>query len=221
MVFGGGGASGDVNTMYITAGLTNEQHGLFSAITAATPTPSPDFSISASPMTVTITAGNTATFTVTFAPLNGFNSAVMLACSGKPLGSTCSLSPSSVTPTTGGNANTSTLTIMTNSSPYSAAAVMAKNPSGGIFALLLPVPALGLLVAGRGNRSRVSGRKWIHYLAGSLALLFVAGFLLAAGGCGYNANNAGNGTQRGMATVMITGTSGNLAHSTSVSLTVQ
>jgi len=30
-----------------------------------------------------------------------------------------------------------------------------------------------------------------------------------------------NGTQRGMATVMITGTSGTLSHSTSVSLTVQ
>jgi hypothetical protein len=62
---------------------------------------------------------------------------------------------------------------------------------------------------------------WIHYLAGSLTLLIVAGFLLAAGGCGYNANNAGNGTQRGTATVMITGTSGSLSHSTSVSLTVQ
>lgn len=101
---------------------------------------------------------------------------------------------------------------------------MAKNTSGGIFAVLLPIPTLGLLgvfLAGKRNRQQPYGRKWIHYLAGSFALLIVVGVLLAAGGCGYNAKNAGNGTQRGTTTVMITGTSGSLSHSTSVSLTVQ
>jgi hypothetical protein len=49
----------------------------------------------------------------------------------------------------------------------------------------------------------------------------VAGFLLAAGGCGYNANSAANGTQRGTTTVMITGTSGILTHSATVTLTAQ
>jgi hypothetical protein len=34
-------------------------------------------------------------------------------------------------------------------------------------------------------------------------------------------NNTGNGTQRGTTTVMITATSGNLSHSSSVTLTVQ
>ena len=224
MVFGGGGTSGNSNTMYITAGLANEQHGLFSAITAnAAAAPTSDFNISASPMTRTIAAGQPASFTVTLGGLNGFNSAVTLGCSGQPNGSTCSFSPASVSPASGGTA-TSTLTIMTSSSPYMPAAVMASNSTGGLFALLLPIPALGLLgllVAGKGNRQRISGMSWIHYLTGSLALLIVAGFLLAAGGCGYNANNAGNGTQRGTATVMITGTSGSLSHSTSVSLTVQ
>jgi uncharacterized protein (TIGR03118 family) len=224
MVFGGGGTSGNSNTMYITAGLANEQHGLFSAITAnAAPAPTSDFNISASPMTRTIAAGQTASFTVTLGGLNGFNSAVTLGCSGQPNGSTCSFSPASVSPASGGTA-TSTLTIMTSSSPYMPAAVMASNSTGGVFALLLPIPALGLLgllVAGKGNRQRISGVSWIHYITGSLALLIVAGFLLGAGGCGYNANNAGNGTQRGTATVMITGTSGSLSHSTSVSLTVQ
>jgi len=47
MVFGGGGSSGDPNTMYITAGLANEQHGVFAAITAnaAAPPTGADFSI--------------------------------------------------------------------------------------------------------------------------------------------------------------------------------
>jgi uncharacterized protein (TIGR03118 family) len=226
MVFGGGGAqSGNPNTMYITAGLNNEMHGLFAAITAnATPPPaSADFSISASPSTLTIAAGQPAAFTVTLGGLNGFSSAVTLSCSGQPLGSTCNFSPASVSPASGGTA-TSTMTITTSSSPYNPAVRMAKNSTGGIFATLLPMPTLGLfglLVAGKRNRQRLQGRKWFHFLAGSFALLIVAGLLLTAGGCGYNANSASNGTQRGATTVMITGTSGSLTHSATVTLTVQ
>ena len=226
MVFGAGGAqSGDPNTMYITAGLANEMHGLFAGITAnATPPPaSGDFSIAATPSTLTIAAGQPAAFTVTLGGLNGFSSAVMLTCSGQPLGSTCSFSQPSVSPASGGTV-TSTMTIMTSSSPYNPALKMAKNSTGGIFAAVLPIPALGflgLLVVGKGNRQRLLGRKRFPFLTGSLALVIVVAALLAAGGCGYNANSAGNGTQRGMTTVMITGTSGSLSHSASVTLTVQ
>src|SRR5580693_1107293 len=226
MVFGGGGAqSGDPNTMYITAGLANETHGLFAAITRNTTPPAgtADFSIAASPSTLTIAAGQPAAFTVTLGGLNGFTSAVTLTCSGQPLGSTCNFSPASVSPASGGTA-TSTMTIMTSSSPYNPAVRMAKNPTTGIFAALLRVPILGLfglLVAGKRNRQLLRGRKWFHYMTGSLALLIAAGFLLTAGGCGYNANSASNGTQRGTTTVMITGTSGNLTHSATVTLTVQ
>ena len=225
MVFGGGGPSGDANTMYITAGLANEQHGLFSAITAnATPPPTGDFNISASPSTSTISAGQNASFTVTVGGLNGFNSAVTLTCSGMPANSNCSFSPASVMPTSGGMV-TSTMTISTSSSPYMHAGLISGNQTGGLYAMILPIPALVLLGAflakSIGSR-RVTGTKWISGLAGSLALLFATACLLAASGCGGNGmNNPGNGTQRGMATVMVTGTSGNLTHSTSVSLTVQ
>jgi uncharacterized protein (TIGR03118 family) len=226
MVFGAGGAqSGDPNTMYITAGLANEMHGLFAAITASAtpPAATADFSIAASPSTLTIAAGQPAAFTVTLGGLNGFSSAVTLTCSGQPLGSTCNFSSASVSPASGGTA-TSTMTIATSSSPYNPAVKMAKNSTGGIFAAVLPIPALGLLgllAVGRASRQHLLGKKRFRYLTGSLALLIAVGFLLAAGGCGYNANSAGNGTQRGMTTVMITGTSGSLSHSTSVTLTVQ
>jgi hypothetical protein len=226
MVFGAGGAqSGNTNTMYITAGLNNEMHGLFAAITAnaTPPAASADFSIAASPSTLTIPAGQPAAFTVTLGGLNGFSSGVTLTCSGQPLGTTCSFSPASVSPASGGTA-TSMMTIATSSSPYMPAVRMAKNSTGGIFAAVLPIPALGflgLLVVGRGGRQHLLGKKRFRYFTGSLALLILVGFLLAAGGCGYNANSAGNGTQRGTTTVMITGTSGSLSHSTSVTLTVQ
>jgi uncharacterized protein (TIGR03118 family) len=225
MVFGGGGPSGDINTMYITAGLANEGHGLFSAITAnTTPAPTADFNISASPSTLTISAGNSASFTVTVGGLNGFNSAVTLTCSGQPVNSSCKFSPASVTPASGGTA-TSMMTISTSSSRYMHAGLISGNQTGGRYAMVLPIPALVLLamfLAGSIRRSRVVGTKWIPGLAGSLALLFATACLLAASGCGgYGSNNTGNGTQRGTATVMVTGTSGNLTHSTSVTLTVQ
>jgi uncharacterized protein (TIGR03118 family) len=226
MEFGGGGAqSGDPNTMYVTAGLTNEMHGLFAAITAnANSTAGTgDFSIAASPSTLTISAGQPAAFMVTLSGLNGFNSAVSLSCSGQPLGSTCSFSPASVSPASGGNV-TSAMTIMTSSLPYHPAVRMAKNSTGGIFAAVFPIPTLGLLgllIVGKENRRRLRGSKRFHSLTGSLVLLIVVGFVLAASGCGGYGNGAGNGTQRGMTTVMITGTSGSLSHSTSVTLTVQ
>src|SRR5580693_892331 len=221
MVFGGGGAqSGDPNTMYITAGLANETHGLFAAITRNTTPPAgtADFSIAASPSTLTIAAGQPAAFTVTLGGLNGFTSAVTLTCSGQPLGSTCSFSQPSVSPASGGTA-TSTLNIMTSSSPYNPAAMMAKNSTRGSFAVLLPLTSLGffiLFVTGKRKHETLPGRGWGHGLISGFALLLVAGFLLVAGGCGYKANGATTGTQRGTTTVMITGTSGSLTHSASV-----
>jgi uncharacterized protein (TIGR03118 family) len=225
MVFGGGGASGDINTMYITAGLANEGHGLFSAITAnTTPAPTADFSVGASPASMTISAGQPASFTVTISGLNGFNSAVALSCSGQPVNSTCNFSPASVTPASGGTA-TSILMISTSSNPYMHAGLITGNQAGGRYAMILPIPALALLatfLAGCIRSRRAAGNKWSPGLAGALALAIVTGCLLAASGCGgYGSSNPGNGTQRGTATVMITGTSGALSHSTSVSLTVQ
>ena len=224
MVFGGGGPSGDPNTMYITAGLANEQHGLFSAITAnATPPSTSDFSIGASPSTLTIAAGQPASFAVTLSGLNGFNSAVNLSCSGQPANSTCKFSPMSVTPTSGGMA-TSMMTISTSSSPYMPAGMVAKNRNRGTYAMLLPIPGLlllGLLLFGAGRTKLPSRNDGNYRLVRSLGLLIFSVCLLAASGCGYKGAAAGNGTQRGTTTVMITGTSGNLSHSTSITLIVQ
>ncbi len=68
-----------------------------------------DFSISASPSSATVTAGSSVNYTVTVSPLNGFSSAVTLACSGLPSGASCTFNPASVTPHS--NPATSTLTI--------------------------------------------------------------------------------------------------------------
>ena len=121
MVFGGGGSSGDPNTLYFTAGLANEQHGLFAAITAnaSTPPPTADFSIAASPTTATVTAGQSTSIMLSISGLNGFNSAVTFSCSGQPANTSCAFNPNTVTPTSGG-AVTTTLSVATTmpGSPY-------------------------------------------------------------------------------------------------------
>jgi uncharacterized protein (TIGR03118 family) len=224
MVFDPTGKTGkDPNTMYFTAGGMNEAQGLFGAITAnpATPPATPDFNISASPKTLTIMAGQPASFTVTLAGLSGFNSAVSLTCSGQPLGSTCSLSPMSVSPASG-NTVTSMVTISTSSNPYQMLSSKGNTPSSTVLAMLLPIPAvgfLGLLVVGTGDKRRFHGRKCLQHLTGSLLLMIATACLLGASGC-YK-KTTGTGTQRGTATVMITGTSGSITHSASVTVTVQ
>ena len=75
--------AGNPNTLDIPAGLNNEHHGLFAAITAInTQQPATAvFSRSANP---TISAGQPATFMLSVTALEGFNCAVTFSCSGEP-----------------------------------------------------------------------------------------------------------------------------------------
>jgi len=218
LVFDSTGQTGAVNTLYLTAGLANEQHGLFAAITPnSTPAPTADFSISAMPQTLTVTAGNSANFNVTLGGLNGFNSAVTLSCSGQPVGTTCNFTPAMVSPASGGTATT-VLSIATSANPYHPQAVNA----GGL-GMLVPVSLLGFLGMVLANkRSHRGSRKnsLLRFAAGAFGLVLLLGMLLTASGCG-NYSTPPNGTPRATTTVMITGTSGSISHSTSVTLTVQ
>lgn len=212
LVFDGTGRTGDLNTLYLTAGLANEKHGLFAAITPDTTT-TPDFTISAAPATLTITAGSPANYTVTLGGVNGFSSAVNLSCSGEPAGASCLFTPATVSPASGGTA-TSMLTIPTNGNPYH-----PPYSVGGMLGMLLPVPLMGLLgLVFAGARSRDARREWLRAAIGGLGLVIILAGLLT--GCGYSAP-ASSGTQRTTYTVMITGTSGTLTHSAAVTLTVQ
>jgi uncharacterized protein (TIGR03118 family) len=215
LVFDGTSQTGAANTLYLTAGLANEQHGLFAAITPNTASTA-DFSISATPQTLTITAGNPANFNVTLGGLNGFNSTVNLSCSGQPVGTSCNFAPAMVSPASGGTA-TSMLTISTSANPYHPQAVKA-----GALGMFVPFSLLGFLGMVLANtRSRRGNKKnnLLRVAAGAFGLSMLLALLLTANGCGYSAPP--NGTQPGTTTLMITGTSGALSHSTSVTLTVQ
>lgn len=72
----------------------------------------PDYSVSASPLSQTINAGQSATYTLSAAPSNGFNQTVTWSCTGAPTGATCSVSPSVLT-LDGTHSATATVTLTT------------------------------------------------------------------------------------------------------------
>lgn len=197
-----GVAPGDTNTLYFTAGLAHEGHGLFGAITAAV-APTPDYSLTATPQSATVAAGGSATFVLTITPANGFASTVTLSCAA-PAGVTCTLNPTTVTP--GAGAATSTLTATTATLVhYGSLKVMGT--------LLAGVGLFGCFLVGTG-RSRRGPHSLL--LAGFASTLIAASFL-ASTGCG-GGNSHGN---RGTATIVVTATSGALSHTSTINLTVQ
>ena len=72
----------------------------------------PDYTVSVSPLSQTIVAGQTATFTLSAAPANGFNQTVTWSCMGAPTGATCSVTPSMFT-LDGTHTATATVTLTT------------------------------------------------------------------------------------------------------------
>ena len=232
MVFGGGGTSGDPNTLYITAGLSNEQHGLFAAITAnATPPATADFSFSASPTTATVLVGGSASVMLSIGGLNGFNSAVTFSCSGQPANTSCTFNPNTVTPASGGTITTS-LTIATTmpGTPYHPMVTLPRSGQGpwsylAIGLLLIAALALRRFAFARAGDLHLGRRRARAFsLVGTAGLILAAASLLSLSGCGGGSsnNNAANpGTPTGTTTLVVTATSGSISHSTNISLTVQ
>jgi uncharacterized protein (TIGR03118 family) len=203
LVFGAGG-TGDTNTLYFTAGLANEGHGLFGAITAAT-VATGDYSLQASPTSATVSAGGSTSFTLTLTPANGFNSTVTLSCTA-PTGITCTLNPTTITP--GAGAPTSMLTATTSST------VQHYGRLGVMGTLFTGLGLFGCLFAS----VRTSRRRLFTLVLGGVAGLLILGTTLVSTGCGGSSNSQMN---RGTASILVTATSGALSHTTTINLTVQ
>jgi len=120
-----------VGTHPITAVYTNID-GNFRASTSTSLTQVvKDFSITATPSAQTISSGHQAIYSITVTPIGGLTGTIALSCSGVPLNSTCSVSPS--TDNLQGAALTSTVTLFAN-----------KNVNHGTFTLTFT----GALVGG-------------------------------------------------------------------------
>jgi subtilase family serine protease len=215
-------ASGKATLTYTTSGLTVATYAISATYdptgTFATSGSSPsqlavqDFTVAANPTAVSVSApGQSGTSTLTITPgSNGFSQAITFACSGLPTGANCTFTPSSVTP--GSSPATTTLSITTTST----ASRLHETPFGQgkalFYAMLLP-GFLGLVSAGGRKRTLRGMRLFALLCAVGLCSLW-----LACGGGGTSSNPS---TPAGNSTVTVTATSGVLAPTATIALTVQ
>jgi uncharacterized protein (TIGR03118 family) len=214
MVFGGGGASGDPGTLYLTAGGGNQPNfpgggsttSVFASLVAAAAVGTPNFALSLSTQSATVAPGGSANLMISASAVGGFNGQISLSCSAAP-GLTCAFNPATISP--GASTSSSTLTISAASTPppmgYSLPGLMTLPPALGLFG------------------TAITTRKRKPHTPKSILSMSVLGLLLLvslfAFGCGgSNSKQTPVGSQ---VNITVTGTSGSLSHSTPVTITVR
>ena len=204
-----GVSSGDPSTVYFSAGLTNEAHGLVAGIANdSTTAGTPAFGIFSSNPNTTVTAGSSTQVSLAVAPTYKFAGTVTLACTGLSAGVTCTFAPSTLTVSPTAPA-TGTVTIQT--SKYNASLqpqhLRGTIAAGITSALLLPFTSLLAL-----RRRRQS----IRLLGFVFALIAATGILT---GCATYTPQVS--TPIGNSQVIVTATGNGLTQQTTINLTVK
>jgi hypothetical protein len=209
----------------------------------------PDFTVGTSPSTLAVTQGSSGSSTITVTSLNGFNAATTLSASGLPSGVTAAFSTNPVTPPANGNA-TSTLTLTASatattgaatvtitgtsgSSTHTATIALTVNPAAtpnftiGASPASVPVTQGSTATSTVTITSQNSFNSATTLSATGLPSGVTAAFSTnpvtppANGSATSTLTFTASGTATvGTATVTITGVSGSLTHSTTISLTV-
>ncbi|MGB9032870.1 MAG: Ig-like domain repeat protein, partial [Acidobacteriaceae bacterium] len=230
---GTGTLNGSAQATYSTSALSAGSHSItavyggdanFSGSTSSVLTQTigtAGYSLSVNPTTLTVTAGQSGMTVVSVTPAFGFSQQVGFTCTGLPAASSCSFSPSTVTPS-GSSASTTTLTVATD---VSATALFRTDPRnhrgfGAGVQTFLAVVLIGLSGLVR-TRRRVSS-----FFCAALLMVSLGAVIAGCGGGGGNHSSGGGGgggatTPPGTSTVTVTGTAGTLSQTVTFTLTVQ
>jgi uncharacterized protein (TIGR03118 family) len=174
-----------------------------------------DFSLAANPPSAAVVAGQSANFMLTVTPAGGFSSNVTFSCA-PVTGITCTFNPATVTPVNGAANTTLTVTTSANVQQFG---FMVRGPMGpaSFFTRVFFLATLALL-----GFAILQGRKFPRLRASMLTattVLAIVAISTGLGGCG----GAGGSVpaNRGTATINVIAQSGNISHTTTVSVTVQ
>ncbi len=212
-------ASGNSSTVTVTTATTTPTGSFTVTITGAsgslTHTTSVtlmvgDFNLSATPSSQTVSAGASTSYNVSITRTVGFTGAVTFSAAGLPAGATAGFSPN---PASG---NSSTVNVATTARGLLAPWPKLRLPPATFSVRGWPLWAIGLLVLvllAHRTKTRRQAAVWIFAATVFIVLLVVA--------CGGGTGSAPpRGTPAGTSTLTITGTSGSLTHTTTVTLTV-
>jgi hypothetical protein len=205
------GTTGGNYSVTVTAASSTLSHTLSLALTVN------DFAINTTSTTAAVAKGGTGTYNLTVGPGatgGSFPSAVAFTCTGAPSEATCAVSPANVTP---GTTSTNVAVTVTTTAQKTAALHLPDRPGSRfpglpIFAIL-GVVGIGIIGQRRSRRVTVT-----------LVLLLLLLSILALAGCGGGSHQqtvVDPGTPSGTYTIVVTGTSGSLSHTTNLTLTVQ
>jgi hypothetical protein len=195
-----------------------------------------DFSLSAasgSSTSQTVAPGQSATYTLNLSPAGGFNQAVSLSCSGTPAQSTCSVSPSTITP--GGTAPVPVTVTVSTTAPSAATPGVNRTPPPlkrlpQVLWFLGVASLLGFLtgsrwLAGAGRDAPKHQPSGPSVPVGVVTILVLLWSSCGGGAMGPSSNTSNPGTPAGTYTLTVTGvsTSGSasLTRDLKLSLTVQ
>ncbi len=180
-----------------------------------------DFSLTARTTSQTVSPGVTANFDLLLSPEGGFNQTVDLACSGAPQGSTCTVTPASVTLDGSNNASVGLkVTTTGNALLVPGDPGNMPPPSGGLpMAGWLAIFSL-VAVAALAKFSPQGGRA--RRLAPFATLALLAMLAVACGGGNTSSSaSSSSGTPAGTYTLTVTGKSGSATRTANVTLKVQ
>jgi large repetitive protein len=183
-----------------------------------------DYAITGPTSAMTVSAGQSAVFSLTVAPVNEtYTNSITLSALGSPADATPSFAPSAtITPDAG--SPLVTLTIATVSRTASAP---ADFPGGRRAMPLLCLAGIALTLLGIVKRNSGCGtQRLAPQFLWAFLLVAVAGLIACSGSVAGNSSPAqvnpvsGTGTPAGTYTITVTATSGSITHSTQVTLIV-